>query len=137
MERERAIRKMILQAKRDGVVPLECFGSLWYYFGLMYVAGFDGNNEKETNGCQKPVLQLDLKKIPIAEYPGAGFVARKFDIPKSTLLTAIKKGTKIKKVNCYWMYRDEFIEKESRKKLKERSVLPDHKNDHIRNPPFQ
>jgi hypothetical protein len=119
MDQIRAVRKMILQAKRDGYIPLDVYSHLWHYFKLMYVAGWDGHTLNEANGCQKPVIQLDKDRKKIGDYPSAADAGRKLDIPKSTLLSAIKKGNKTRQGH-YWKYKDEITEKNSHKTLTEK-----------------
>lgn len=121
MDQIRAVRKMILQAKRDGYIPLDVYNHLWQYFKLMYATGWDGHTLNEANGCQKPVIQLDKDKKQIDSFPSASDVSRRLGIPKTTLLTAIKNRSKTRQ-GFYWKYKDTVTEKDSRKNLKEKDV---------------
>jgi hypothetical protein len=112
---------MILQAHRDGYLPLESYKHLWGYFNLMYVMGWEAHTLNENNGCQLPISQLDENKKRLNDFPSVSSAARRLNCPKSTLLAALKDGHKTRQGH-YWVYQDH--EKTTHKSLKEISGSP-------------
>jgi hypothetical protein len=111
---------MILQAKQDGYIPLDVYNHLWYYFKLMYVAGWDGHTLNEANNCQKPIIQLDKNKKQIGDFPSTSNASRRLGISRTTIVAAIRRGNKTRQGH-YWKFKDEFIEEDSHKNLMEKS----------------
>jgi hypothetical protein len=75
---------------------------------LMYAVGFDANNMKETNGCQTPIVQLNKDKKSIRSFSGVNNASRQLNIPKSTLLSALKIGNMTRQGH-YWEYKKEGV----------------------------
>jgi hypothetical protein len=113
MDQERAVKLKMLEIKMEDVIPKKFHWRIRDALLQMYVVGRDSNNAKETNGCQKPIIQLDHNKKKIKEYPSASSACRQLHVPKSTILSAVKDGHKTRH-DHYWVYVEDYIETPNR-----------------------